>query len=218
MNMKKVLALALALLMVVTASIAGTIAWLSATTENVTNTFTVGDINIDLKEHKLAVDGQNLEMGNEVIENKDYKIVPGDTQPKDPFVTIEAGSEDCWVFIQIKEVNNSEPHYIDWAIAEGWTEVIGDPDVPAGTRVFHRSYIGANEAVYPVLDGNTITYNDQLTKTQLDAIDGEGGDDAANAAEVALRPQLIFKAFAVQKEAGQFASDAWDQVKTEALS
>ena len=48
-------------LVVAVASVGGTLAWLKASTDPVTNTFTVGDINIDLTE----TTGNN------------YKIIPG---------------------------------------------------------------------------------------------------------------------------------------------
>ena len=47
---KKTLALVLALTLLVAGVIGGTLAWLTDQTDEVKNTFTVGDINIDLTE------------------------------------------------------------------------------------------------------------------------------------------------------------------------
>ena len=59
----------LSLMMVLAvAAVGGTIAWLTDSTDAVTNTFTVGNINIDLTETK----------------NLDLKMVPGNTITKDP--------------------------------------------------------------------------------------------------------------------------------------
>lgn len=97
---KKIAAILLAVVLLVGGAIGGTLAWLTAESEAVTNTFTVGNIEIDLKEHELKADG-TLDTNNAVTENNNYKIVPGGTQPKDPFVTVESGSEKCYVYVCI---------------------------------------------------------------------------------------------------------------------
>lgn len=232
MNMKKVLALALALVLIVGATVAGTVAWLMDKTENVTNTFTVGNINIDLKEHELDSVTNVLE-SNEVISEDEYKILPGTSQPKDPFVTIEKDSEDCYVFVQIKEVNNYDPKYIDWAIADGWKlleTTNANTDNTIYTYYRADNYDGPNEAVYNVLacPANTdytnggVKYPDTLVKADLDALyktqtnDSGTPDDTSDdvhetVVDSTKQPQLIFKAFAVQVEAGDVDA-AWAAV------
>lgn len=242
MNMKKVLALALALVLIVGATVAGTVAWLMDKTENVTNTFTVGNINIDLKEHELDSENNTLLEGsaNEVTSEDEYKILPGTSQPKDPFVTIEKDSEDCYVFVQIKEVNNYDPKYIDWAIADGWTwleTTNANTDNTIYTYYRTDNYDGPNEAVYNVLacPANTdytnggVKYPDTLVKADLDALyktqdndngtpDNTSDDFQETVVDSTKQPQLIFKAFAVQVEAGDVDA-AWDAVNdTEKLS
>lgn len=87
---KKTMAILLALTLFVGGAIGGTIAWLTSNTGTVTNTFTVGDIEITLAETT----------GNQ------YDFVPGDTLTKDPKVTVTGGSEACYVFIKVVEDNN----------------------------------------------------------------------------------------------------------------
>ena len=72
-------------LVVAVASVGGTIVWLTATSETVTNTFTTSDINIELKEST----------GNT------FKIVPGAEVKKDPTATVKAGSEKCYLYVKI---------------------------------------------------------------------------------------------------------------------
>ena len=55
MKMKKVLAMLLAVLMIVTATVAGTVAWLQDTTTEVKNTFTYG---VEGVHYDLSADGQ----------------------------------------------------------------------------------------------------------------------------------------------------------------
>ena len=73
--MKKKLTTVLAIVLVVALSVAGTYAYLTAKTAQVVNTFTVGNVNIDLTE-----------------KTTDYKMVPGTTINKDPKVTVKADS------------------------------------------------------------------------------------------------------------------------------
>ena len=81
LNMKP-LALLLALTLLVGCAVGGTIAWLTSETTDVQNTFTVGDINIELNESEIDND-----------RNRSYNFVPGDTLPKDPKVTVQPNSE-----------------------------------------------------------------------------------------------------------------------------
>ena len=103
----KSLALVLACVLLVGGVIGGTLAWLTADGGSVTNTFTESDIDIALSETKP--------------ENKTAPMVPGWTIDKDPKVTVEADSEDCWLFVKITESTTPDlDAYISYAIAEGW--------------------------------------------------------------------------------------------------
>ena len=98
---RKALVVLSLMMVLVLAAVGGTIAWLTAESGAVTNTFTVGDINIDLKEHKLNSDN-TLDDTQEVTANNNYKVVPGRTSPKDPFVTVAANSEKCYVYVTVE--------------------------------------------------------------------------------------------------------------------
>ena len=103
-SMKAVVVL-MALVLLIGCGVGGTLAWLRDTTDNVTNTFYVGDINIDLNEHTLDENGKlTTTTTNENL--TDYKILPGTSQAKDPFVTVKKDSEACWVFVKIVEKDN----------------------------------------------------------------------------------------------------------------
>lgn len=187
-NKTKVLAVVLALVLLVGGAIGGTLAWLTDTSAVVENTFTYGNIDIDLTE----------------TTGTEYKIIPGTTEDKDPKVTVVAKSEDCWVLLQVKEENNianeaTNLKYVEWAIAEGWTPLAGVEGVYYRTD----NYTTADTATdYQVLAGNKVTYNENLTKQQLEAIGTNG------------TPKLTFKAFAIQVEAADDAGEAWDLVPT----
>ena len=81
---KKVLSI-VAVVLVLCCAIGGTLAWLTAKSEVVTNTFAPSNIKIELKE----------------TTGPQYKMVPGYTIEKDPAAKVLAGSEECWLFVKI---------------------------------------------------------------------------------------------------------------------
>lgn len=140
---KKTLALVLALTLLVAGVVGGTLAWLTDQTDEVKNTFTVGDINIGLAETTT-----------------DYKMVPGNTIAKDPTVTVKANSEACWLFVQVTESANLDD-FITYAIATGWTEL------EAG--VYYREVpASAADQTFSVLAGDGVTVKSDVTRTMLE--------------------------------------------------
>ena len=200
----KALTLLLCAVLLIAGTVAGTVAYLSDSSENVTNSFTVGNIDIEMWEHALDDEGN---LTAEKVSSEDaYKILPGTEQPKDPFVRVLKDSEDCWVFVQVWEVNNSASDslsYVTWEIDDAWTLLKSEN----GVSTF---YLEANhensdkDEDYNVLKDKTVSYSEDLTKEMIDAL----GNDV---------PQLVFKGFAVQLNAASTAADAWAQVASESL-
>lgn len=144
---KKLIALTAAFLLVIGAAVAGTVAWLTAKTPKVENTFTVGNIDIALAET-----------------TSDYKMVPGETIAKDPKVSVTEGSEDCWLFVKV-EKSTSLDSYISYGIASGWTEL------PGVSGVFYRAVAATDEVrEFSVLKDNQVTVNKTVTKTMMEDI------------------------------------------------
>lgn len=90
----KALLLTLCAVLLVAASVLGTMAYLTST-DTVTNTFTVGKVEITLDE--TDVTNPN---GPRVKANS-YKLMPGTTYTKDPTVTVKAGSEESYVRMKV---------------------------------------------------------------------------------------------------------------------
>ena len=93
----KILLLMLCAVALVAASVLGTLAYLTST-DTVTNTFTVGKVQIKLDEAKVGEDGKAL-TGNDAarVKANSYKLLPGHEYDKDPMVTVLAGSEASYV-------------------------------------------------------------------------------------------------------------------------
>ena len=157
---KKTLALLLSLVLVFGVIAGGTLAWLTAQSDTVVNTFTTSDINVKLAESK----------GVTTADGKSFKMVPGKSIEKDPKAWVVAGSEDCYLFVKLDWENNENKQYLDWDIAEGWQLV------PHQTNVYYRVVTasqmsndnGATNS-YPVLKNNTVTVSGNITKGQMNA-------------------------------------------------
>lgn len=101
---KKILALVLCVALAAVAIVGGTLAYFTDTDDQ-TNTFTMGNVGIYLRESKV----KRGEDGQPVVETKDngenretgddqtYHVFPGQSYTKDPTITVKSTSEDCWL-------------------------------------------------------------------------------------------------------------------------
>lgn len=125
--------------------VGGSIAWLMDITNEVTNTFTLGDVDIELKE----------------TTGDSYKMVPGTTIRKDPTVTIVDGSENAWVFIEITKTNNPDT-YLEYTIDNRWQPLAGVDNV------YYYDYAAASGKVeLSVLTGNSLTVKSTIKKDAI---------------------------------------------------
>ena len=90
----KALLLTLCAVLLVAASVLGTMAYLTSSAE-VKNTFTIGKVEIKLDETDVT-----NPTGPRVTANS-YKLMPGTTYTKDPTVTVKAGSEESYVRMKV---------------------------------------------------------------------------------------------------------------------
>lgn len=123
--MKKKFLIPIMVLILVIGAIGGTLAWLTAHTDEVVNAFTVGNVNVALNET-----------------TSDYKMVPGNSIKKDPTVTVTVGSEDSWVFVQVTKSANLD-QYISYTIDNGWTAL----DEQQHPGVYYREYKAAKNII-----------------------------------------------------------------------
>ena len=149
---KKGLALVLALTLLVVCVVAGTLAWLTAKSDEVTNTFTTSDIKVELKE----------------TTGTEYKMIPGYTISKNPKATVLAGSEECFLFVKLDKSANFDT-YLEYVIADGWTKLEGVTDT-----VYYRKVQTADiGTAYSVLKGDQVTVKGEVTKAMMDGLTTE---------------------------------------------
>ena len=194
---KKALAMLLSLVLVIGCVAGGTLAWLTATSNEVNNVFTTSDIGVTLEESK----------------NLDLKMVPGWTITKDPKATVTAGSEDCYLFVKVEKSANFDD-FMTYTIAEGWTKL--------SDGVYYMIFDSRNDenknemgTAYSVLAGDQVLVSENVTKEQMNACDADQDGSLSDEEKKAL-PNLSFTAYAVQlyRENGtQFtATEAWAMV------
>lgn len=170
---KRTMALLAAMLLIVGVVIGSTLAWLTAKTETVTNTFTTSDINIELKETKgTKTDNTHYS----------FKMIPGYTIEKDPVVTVKAGSEACFLFVKLEEVNGFG-NYMTYAVdTSKWTPLEN------GSNIYYQKVDATNvDKPFEILEGNVVTVRDTVTKEMMNSL------NASN------YPELKITAYASQR-------------------
>lgn len=185
---KKGLAMVLALVLLAVCAVSGTLAWLTAKSDTVVNTFTTSDIKVELTET-----------------NETYKMVPGYDIHKDPKAKVLAGSEECFLFVKLEKSQNFDT-YLEYAIADGWTKLEGEGITDT---IYYRVVDGTTNQIgtaYSVLKGDQVTVKGSVTKEQMNALDAEG----------VAKPTLTITAYASQlhKNATETfsASEAWNNI------
>ncbi len=173
----KALVLTGATTLALTATVGGTLAWL-IDKDTVTNTFTYGDINIELTETDTGLDADDNYKTN------DYEMVPGNSIEKDPKVTVEADSEDCYLFVQLEKSDNFGDFMTYEVDTNVWTALDGVENV------YYMS-VDKNEKdqVFSVLLGDEVKVKDDVTKDMLNALTDT------------TYPTLTVKAYGVQRDA-----------------
>lgn len=172
---KRTLMLVLALTVTLAATAGGTLAFLYGT-QSVKNTFTYGDISIDLDETDTGLDGDTNPDTNQ------YQMYPGRDITKDPRVTVFADSMDCWLFVEMRKSANFD-EFMEYTIADGWTEMQTAPGV------YYRAVDESSEdQIFPVILDDVIKMKESVTMEMLSTLTD------------ADYPQLTITAYAIQRD------------------
>ena len=209
----KALLLTLCAVVLVIATVFGTMAYLTST-DKVENTFTVGSVNIKLDEAKANTDGSLVEGADRVKANS-YKLLPGHTYNKDPMVTVLNGSESSYIKMT---VTFSKASALDAIFAPTGAELISifngydaanwiykgntKDATAADTRTYefwYKETVGAPTADV-ALDAlfDSITVPGEITKEQLATIEGM---------------TITVNAYAIQADGFANAEAAWAAFK-----
>ncbi len=188
----KALMLVLCAVLLVTASVLGTMAYLTST-DQVVNTFTVGKVAITLDEAKVKEDGTAVTPAERVKENA-YHLLPGHGYTKDPTVHVQANSEDSFIFVKVENgiANYEAGTTIAAQIAEnGWTALTGV------ANVYYKAYTKRAEITDLPVFGNFTIAN------HADAADSWNNFSAET--------KVTVTAYAVQQDGFASAAAAWGE-------
>lgn len=123
-NKVKALLMACCAVLLVFASVLGTLAYLTDT-KTVTNTFTVGNVQIKLDEANVDANGKQTS-GRTETGMTNVKLIPGRTIDKDPTVSVKKGSENCYVRMLVTvdglealKAAFPQQRYEDWYLTDG---------------------------------------------------------------------------------------------------
>lgn len=149
----KIVVLMLAMMLVFGCAMGGTLAYLLDVSDAVTNTFTIGNVEITLAE----------------TTGTDYKITPGATVDKNPTITVESPSEKCYVYV-----------LVDNTVALNGT-VVATPNISTtdwtsiktnGTKTLYRykAIVDASAADVEIPVFTKVTYSDTILKDNITAL------------------------------------------------
>ena len=212
-NSKKTLLMLACAVMLVLVSVMGTMAYLTSTDE-VVNTFTVGNVKIKLDEAKAKADGSLFDDGVTRVKANSYKLLPGHTYAKDPMVTVLKGSEKSYVKMTVTFTKADAldaifaPSGADMKSifknydANTWLDKGNTEDTAKKTRTYEFWYKEAVAAPTAdvALDAlfDEIVVPGSITNEQLATIEGM---------------TITVNAYAIQADGFKDATDAWDHYK-----
>ena len=213
--------LMLALVLVLGCTIGGTLAWLTAKTNDVENTFVAGQIGtLELEED---ADQITTESGNQFI------VIPGVDITKDPKVTYTPTTAegtvpvDAYVFVKLTGIGSNK-----WT----WNDTVSQYEIKSGDNVVMSFKIadgwtavtGANDVYYKTSTGNTGLTDDAIIKDNKITVSHLITEDDVTTVATAA-DKLTFTAYAIQQADGGTENDgkftpaeAWEKVSNESAN
>lgn len=187
-----------------TCAIGGTLAWLTSTDE-VRNTFTVGNVMIDVTEN------------GKTDTSNSYTIAPGDPFAKDPGITLKAGSQDSYVFATIVNTTKDDSRIDPVGISneEGtktgnWTLIDYARDEVTGKTTHVYRYTGplaTAEGYVDVGEGTSAAEDISLGTLFTQAMLNKDYDTTENTATINIDGDIVVNGYAIQ--AASF--DSWEE-------
>ena len=189
----KALLMTLCAVLLVAASVLGTMAYLTSTTGEVKNTFSIGKIAITLDEAPVNEYGEVVD-GARRTQNQ-YKLVPNHEYKKDPTVHVTGNSENSYIFVKvvngIAAIEAAGDTTIAAQIEKDWTKLVGV------ANVYYQEYT-KQEAAKDFVVFNSFTVKNDISETDLETY-----KDAS----------ITITAYAVQQDGFDTAQAAWTAAK-----
>lgn len=210
MRKKSHIVIVISLSLIFGITIAGSLAFLTSKTETEANSFTVGEIAIELKEPMWSAQTDTNKNG---IPDKAENLSPAETVVKDPKVT-NTGINSTYVYLRVR-VPKEPVAYVDqngkvvradsdkpielfsYAVNNGWTEFMKDEN-----NKYTDYYYYYDEVLAP--SDTSVTLFDQVVFA--DAIEGQLEDE---------RYMVDVTAYGIQSSDNNNVLQAWNQLAKE---
>ena len=196
-KVRNIIALLLCAILLVGASVAGTVSYLTSQSE-VVNTFTVGKViitlderdvdNDDNKEDNVTVDDVTRDKANK------YKLIPGQRYEKDPVIHVDSTSESCWVFVKV--INDIEKFEVGTTIS---AQILANNWLPVDD--YDNVYYQVYDADQTNPDTDLEVFQEFKLADKAESIPGWG--------DINEETTITVTGYAVQKEGFAEAIDAW---------
>lgn len=206
----KVLVLTLCAVLLVTATVFTTLAYLQSS-DKVTNTFTVGKVAITLDEasvNELGValdkNGNTLAVGTTTgaarVEKNTYKLLPGHTYIKDPTIRVSSDSEDSYLFVKVENglagIEKTGKTIADQMTSLGWICIDADDNIWA-----YNPVDASGKSLLPVKKNSNV-----IVFESFDIKDDANADTLKSYAG----KTVVVTAYAIQADGFDTYSEAWN--------
>ena len=187
---KKIVALCLVVGLLAVSVIGGTLAYFTDN-DDVTNTFSVGKVDITMDEAKTDEYGKR-ELDPETeepvarVDANEYKLVPGGSYVKDPTIHVADGSENAFLYVQVNNglANVLTENCIEKQLADnGWELVENTENIYA-----FQKHTNLNMAVTA---GQSVNVFDEFV------VDSAMNEETLNAV---ANSTIVVRAFAIQAD------------------
>lgn len=205
---KKILVACLCVALAVLTIAGTTLAYLTSQ-DTVTNTFTVGNVNIKLDEAKANTDGTLVEGADRVKANS-YKLIPGHTYNKDPMVTVLGGSEESYIKMTVTFTKAAELDAIFAPNGADMTSIFTGYDSTNWIAKGNTEDTGNNTRTYEFWYKETVAAPD--TDVALDALFDQikvPGTITGEQLETIEGMTITVNAYAIQADGFDTAEAAW---------
>lgn len=186
----KALLLSLCAVLLVVTTVFATMAFLTSK-DQVTNTFTIGNVKITLDEAKVDLYGESEDESR--VQANTYKLIPGHSYTKDPTVHVASGSEDCWLFVKLEN---------------GLKDIIADTTVEAQMTTKGWTCIDTSNNIWAYSD--FASANDSVVVFESFKLKNNANVASYESATITVI------AYAIQKDGFDTANAAWTAAGTEA--
>lgn len=199
MNKKKLLVMLSAVALIATVGVGATLAYFTDSTQDLKNIIETGNVNITISENAVELDTETMEyiQTDEVVYvDSDglvfSNILPGQTVPKNPTISLEEGSRDAYIraTVTVESDDDAFAEYLGAFQDELLTSIVGTADNwrrGEGNKLYYQSKLTMGEEAVlfeeitiPTYWNNSVKNSSFTIKIQAEAVQADYLDVKTN--------------------------------------